>query len=68
MTIIKFIQLKKEWENLRVKAKRKDDNLLERKRNLSKNTERDAQTLEKDVKEEKESEEKENKKSKKTDN
>ena len=48
----KFIQLKKEWENLRVKAKRKDDNLLERKRNLSKNTERDAQTLEKDVKEE----------------
>ena len=43
----KYLQLKKEWENLRVKAKRKDDNLLERKRNLSKNTERDAQTLEK---------------------
>jgi dynein heavy chain len=48
----KYLQLKKEWENLRVKAKRKDDNLLERKRNLSKNTERDAQLLEKDVKEE----------------
>mgnify|MGYP003293226316 CR=1 FL=1 len=34
----RFEILKKEWDNLRVKAKRKDDNLLERKKNLSKKT------------------------------
>ena len=45
-----FKQLRKEWENLRVKAKRKDDNLLERKKNLAKNTEKDAELLQEDIK------------------
>ena len=48
----KFKILKKEWENLRVKARKKDDNLLERKRNLAKNTEQDANALQKEVTEE----------------
>ena len=50
--IKKFDILKKEWTNLRVKAKKKDDNLLERKKNLSKNTEKEAEVLAKDVQDE----------------
>ncbi|MCQ2815655.1 MAG: hypothetical protein MJ252_00165 [archaeon] len=46
----KFEILKKEWDNLRVKAKRKDDNLLERKRNLSKKTEEEEAALAEEVK------------------
>ena len=47
-----FKVLKKEWDNLRVKAKRKDDNLLERKKNLAKHTQEDAEKLQIQVKEE----------------
>ena len=47
-----FKLLKKEWDNLRVKAKRKDDNLLERKKNLAKKTQEEAEQLQIEVREE----------------
>ena len=47
-----FKQLIKEWDNLRVKAKKKDDNLLERKKNLAKKTQEEAEQLQIEVKEE----------------
>ena len=47
-----FKLLKKEWDNLRVKAKRKDDNLLERKKNLAKKTQEEAAQLQIEVKDE----------------
>ena len=47
-----FKLLKKEWDNLRVKAKRKDDNLLERKKNLAKKTQEEAEQLQIEVKQE----------------
>lgn len=50
--IEKYEKLKISWEKLRIKAKKKDDNLLERKKNLAANTEKDAEILNKEVEEE----------------
>lgn len=45
----KFETYKKEWDNLRVKAKKKDDKLLTKKKNLADETKKDVMLLKEEV-------------------